>query len=1092
MPKRKKQPFILPVYRLKAAIFDMDGVVTETAVVHAIAWKHMFDAYLEARGKRLGVTYKPFDPKKDYYHYVDGKPRYDGVKSFLDSRGITLPWGNPEDSPEVETICGLGNRKNQLYLAALKDYGVNVYASTIERIQALRAMGIKTAVISASKNCTLILNTANIRHLFDTKVDGNDAVRLSLPGKPAPDVFLQAAQQLQVSPREAVVFEDALSGVQAARSGQFSLVIGVDRGNQSDLLMHHGADVVVKDLEEVIIPKEAMQTARPTGLHAAYQGSDWLLVYTNFEPKSEGIRESLCALGNGYFVTRGAAFESVADNVHYPGTYLAGGYNRLKSQINGHVVENEDLVNLSNWLYLTFRIEDGAWFSLENVIIHDYRQELDLKKGMLHRTIQFQDRHGRQTKLKSRCFVSMSQPHLAGLEVSLTPCNWSGNIEVRTALDGRVRNTNVKRYQGLNNQHLEPLETDILYNEAVLLAMQTNQSKMRVAQATRTRVFQNGHQSFSPQEVIREPDFVAQCYTLNVSQEVPTTVEKIVLLYTAKDQAISEPLTEAREALQHIPGFNQLVLDHTKAWRMLWQHFDIGLHVQAIATYYHPLLILRLHIFHLLQTLSWHTVDMDVGVPARGWHGEAYRGHVFWDELFIFPFLNFRRPDISRALLLYRYRRLAKARQRAAAAGYQGAMYPWQSGSNGREETPELSLSPKGTRWVPEHTDLQLHVNSAIAYNIWQYYQTTDDMSFLAFYGAEMLLEIARFWSSIATYNPDRDCYEIRNVMGPDEYHYRYPHAETLGIHNNAYTNLMAVWTLRCARKVLQILPHERCHELKELLSLHQEEIAHWDEISRKMRIMIDKNGIIQQFEGYEQLPELDWAYYRQKYGDIQNLAKILEMEGHGEPNDYKASKQADVLMLFYLFSSEELQGLFDHLGYPFEYETIPKNIEYYLQRTSHGSTLSRIVHSWVLARADRPKSWALFEEALESDVSDIQGGTTAEGIHMGAMAGTVDIVQRCYTGIVTRDDVLWLNPDLPDVMTRLHLRIRYRRQPVDLDFKPDFIRVSVGQSTEEHIQIGIEGQVYRFGPGESREFQLRAKPRKEHLMDIVASPLQA
>ena len=207
--------------------------------------------------------------------------------------------------------------------------------------------------------------------------------------------------------------------------------------------------------------------------------------------------------------------------------------------------------------------------------------------------------------------------------------------------------------------------------------------------------------------------------------------------------------------------------------------------------------ILNVHVFHLLQTVSKHTIDLDVGVPARGWHGEAYRGHVFWDEVFIFPFLNLHLPDLTRALLQYRYRRLPTARRAAAAAGFEGAMYPWQSGSSGREETQTMHLNPNSGNWLPDNSHLQRHINIAVAYNVWQYFQATGDVEFLAFYGAEMLVEIARFWSSIATYNKALDRFEIRHVMGPDEYHDAYPGADEPGLHNNAYTNVMVAWLLR-------------------------------------------------------------------------------------------------------------------------------------------------------------------------------------------------------------------------------------------------------------------------------------------------------
>jgi alpha,alpha-trehalase len=465
-------------------------------------------------------------------------------------------------------------------------------------------------------------------------------------------------------------------------------------------------------------------------------------------------------------------------------------------------------------------------------------------------------------------------------------------------------------------------------------------------------------------------------------------------------------------------------------------------------------------------------MDLDVGVPSRGWHGEAYRGHIFWDELFIFPMINLRLPEITRELLMYRYRRLDAARENARQAGYRGAMFPWQSASNGHEESQEVHLNPKSGRWIPDNSRLQRHVNAAVAYNLYQYFQVTRDMEFIAFYGAEMMLEIARFWAAIVEYNSELERYEILGVMGPDEYHDAYPDADRPGLDNNAYTNIMAVWVLNHAREMLDLLPEDVRRELCAKLDLSAEEFRLWEDISHKMRVVFHDEGIISQFEGYDQLEELDWQGYRQKYHDIQRLDRILEAESDS-PNRYKASKQADVLMLFYLLSAEELAKIFKQLDYRFEYETIPRNIEYYLKRTSHGSTLSRVVHSWVLARSDRTRSWELFCEALQSDVSDIQGGTTPEGIHLGAMAGTVDQLQRGYTGIVTRGDVLYFNPCLPEDLSRLKLKIRYRAHFLEIEMTAETLRVSAIRSGEEPIKIGVNGKIYHLSPASGREFPL-------------------
>ena len=234
--------------RLDAVIFDLDGVVTRTADVHAAAWKRLFDAYLKQRPVQEGEDLRPFDSDRDYRRYVDGRPRYQGVKHFLAARHIDLPMGTPDDPPDSETICGLGNRKNQMFTELVEEQGVEVYGCAVALIHQLRKAGIKTAVVSASKNCPLILDEAGIADLFDARVDGIEAKRLGLAGKPDPDTFLEAAQRLGVEPERAAVLEDAAAGVTAANRGRFGLVIGIDRGGQREALLERGADLVVEDL----------------------------------------------------------------------------------------------------------------------------------------------------------------------------------------------------------------------------------------------------------------------------------------------------------------------------------------------------------------------------------------------------------------------------------------------------------------------------------------------------------------------------------------------------------------------------------------------------------------------------------------------------------------------------------------------------------------------------------------------------------------------------------------------------------------------------------------------------------------------------
>jgi beta-phosphoglucomutase family hydrolase len=237
---------------IQACLFDLDGVLTQTAKVHAAAWKEMFDTFLRTRAERRGEPFVPFDAVKDYDEYVDGKPRYDGVRSFLASRGIVLPEGDPSDPPNAETIAGLGNRKNELVLALIHRDGVEAYDGSVRYVHAVREAGLHRAVVSSSANCREVLAAAGIEDLFEVRIDGLVAEREHLKGKPAPDTFLAGAHALGVRPSQAAVFEDALAGVAAGRAGRFGFVVGVDRVGQAEALREHGADLVVSDLAELL------------------------------------------------------------------------------------------------------------------------------------------------------------------------------------------------------------------------------------------------------------------------------------------------------------------------------------------------------------------------------------------------------------------------------------------------------------------------------------------------------------------------------------------------------------------------------------------------------------------------------------------------------------------------------------------------------------------------------------------------------------------------------------------------------------------------------------------------------------------------
>ncbi|WP_326773132.1 glycoside hydrolase family 65 protein [Streptomyces sp. NBC_01445] len=781
---------------------------------------------------------------------------------------------------------------------------------------------------------------------------------------------------------------------------------------------------------------------------------DWTLEYEGYDPAQERLRESLCTLGNGYFATRGAAPECAADAVHYPGTYAAGCYNRLPSDVAGRRVENEDMVNLPNWLRLRFRTDAGTWLSPDTHKLLEHRQSLDLRTGTLERVVRYEDDDGRRLAVRQLRVVHMADPHLALLRTEVTAEGWSGRLEVESALDGTVTNTGVERYDALAHRHLTHVQTGSPAPDTVWMRCRTSTSDIRIGLAARTVA-----DAHAETAVAHEHARAVQVLGFSLADGCTVTVDKTVALHTSRDPAISDPLHAALDRVRRAADFETLLESHRSAWQRLWRNAELDVPTSAGP-------VLRLHLFHVLQTLSPHTAELDVGVPARGLHGEAYRGHVFWDELFVLPYLNLHFPEVSRALLTYRHRRLEQACSAARDAGHTGAMYPWQSGSDGREETQRLHLNPRSGRWLPDHSRLQHHVGSAIAYNVWQYCEASGDTEFLHTKGIEMLVQIARFWAGVAELDPTLGRYRIRGVVGPDEYHDAYPGARHPGLDDNTYTNVTAAWVLTRTLDVLRGLPEPVRRDLCETTRLEPAELDLWDD-SRRLHVPYHA-GVISQFEGYGDLAELDWPAYRDRYRDIRRLDRILEAEGD-TVNRYQASKQADVLMLGYLFSPAELAGLFRRLGHELDDTVWRRTVDHYLRRTSHGSTLSSLVHGWVLARARRAEAWTYVHEALAGDIADLQGATTGEGIHLGAMAGTLDLVQRGLTGLETRGGALWFDPvPLPE-LSEYGFALRYRgHRGVQLRLSAGRLRVSVPASDRDPIGIALADRTVSVAPGES------------------------
>lgn len=781
----------------------------------------------------------------------------------------------------------------------------------------------------------------------------------------------------------------------------------------------------------------------------AYDQATWELNYYGYlGGKQNRSQESLLSVGNGYIGVRGSLSEVKASDNHYPATYIAGMYNKLTTRVADRDVVNEDFVALPNWTLMQFAI-DGEIVDVINDNIKELNRTLDFKTGVLTIDLLIEDNKGRKTRTITKRTASFSKMQVVAQSYTLIPQNYRGVVNIASTLDGDIVNGGVERYKSLNSEHLvqHNVGNDGLQG---YMYVETSQSKFGVFVPFKHRVIADG------------VDVVAQhtdkttttIFTKQCQEQQPFTIEKIMTYVTSKEVQ-GDLGTVAYPILNSVQTFDQIVAENADAWMKNWNEVDIKVSGDILSQK-----ILRLHTYHLLLSASQNNEMLDASITARGLSGEAYRGHIFWDEIFILPFYNIHYPKTARQILMYRYNRLEAAKKNAAEQGYKGAMFPWQSGHDGGEETQTFALNPITGEWGPDFSSYQRHVSLAVAYDVWQYVHVTNDWDFMKNFGAEMMFEVARFWASKAELNKETGRYTIDKVMGPDEFHEGYPGQHGGGVRDNAYTNIMVAWLFEKIREIGVKLGAE-FSAFAQKVHLTEEEYKKWQEIKTKLNIVIDENGIISQYDGYFDLKELNWEFYKNKYKNVYRMDRLLKAEGESA-DDYKVAKQADTLMTFYNLDRMVIEGIFKELGYALPENYLEENLKYYLARTSHGSTLSRIVHAKLAKMInDEELSWQLYKEALGSDYKDIQGGTTAEGIHSGVMAATLDVALTTFAGVNTRKEILEIAPKLPQHWNQIQFKLNFKG--VDYFFIVRHNHVEVIAS--EMVHLNVNGQIYQVGP---------------------------
>lgn len=713
----------------------------------------------------------------------------------------------------------------------------------------------------------------------------------------------------------------------------------------------------------------------------------WTVLETRFRPDGLHHQETVCTLGNGYLGTRGAFEEGYPGA--WPATFVHGVFDDVP-------IVYTELANCPDWLPL-FIFLQGERFRLDRGEVLGYQRQLDLRRGVLTRDVRWRSPAGRTVDLHFERFASLADPHVLALRCQVTPLDFEGQIEVQASINGYPDNQGVMHWEWLDQGGVD---------DAVWLHTRTRHSAIELGMAACLKV---GVANISV-EACGCQGYPTLMTTFPGQPGQAVSLDKLVTVFTSREAGA--PALVAHEKALGLPTYSDLLASHEAAWAEVWEASDVVIEGDAAAQ-----LAVRYNLYQIIVAAPRH--DDRVSISAKTLSGFGYRGHVFWDtEVFSLPFLAYTQPALARNLLTYRYHTLPGARRKAKAAGYEGAMFAWESASTGDEVTPRWVPGPQGEELVRIWCgDIEHHITADVAYGVWNYWLATGDDDWMRDFGAEILLDTAVFWGSRVEYNTERDRYELTNVIGPDEYHEH--------VDNNAFTNRMVQWHLETALEALAWLRREhpsRAAELEAQLDLTSDRLGHWADIIGCMLVLHDpETGLIEQFEGFFEREDVNLADYEPR---TQSMQAILGIEG---ANQTQVLKQADVLMLLYL-----LRDRYDR-------ETLQVNWDYYAPRTDHayGSSLGPAIHAILACELGRPEeAYEHFMRAALVDLEDVRGNT-ADGIHAASAGGLWQAVVFGFGGIRFSDDAPVVSPRLPSHWTRLQFRLQHRGQWHSYDLKP-------------------------------------------------------
>jgi kojibiose phosphorylase len=787
-----------------------------------------------------------------------------------------------------------------------------------------------------------------------------------------------------------------------------------------------------------------------------YHDPEWTLSFENVSSALYSDLEVATSLANGALGFRGSL--SRIKGSHHPAFYRAGLFEKLPPSPNTTEKQPSrvaDLVRLPDMLDVDLKV-DGQKLDLDQAEVLSFKADLDLKNYSTTHNLTFKN-GDKITQIAVKRFASQDNRKVVGFEYSFTPLNYSGEIILQTGIDGRVDNNGEKYLEehqkgATENGHGIYFASKSLYKGTIAsLSCDVNLLNPEVNNTI---------------EIVEQPEQIYQQVIFKAEENKEYTLQKRVVLTTARDNDITDPVSDGQKLLSNLETLDKLYDKHTKAWAKIWQEADIKITGDPEAQKYLRYCIAKLNAIT-------DPSDEKVSAAAKALDnlsGEGYLGHVFWDtELFMLLALVHSRPEVAKSWLMYRHHTLPAAKEKAKKFGFKGALYSWESADTGEEETPELVADGKGNL-IEIHTGRhEFHISADIAYAINEYYKATEDEQLLKEAGAEIMADTARFWASAARYNSKTDSFMIKGVIGPDEYHEQRVVGKKSkklkpGVHNNTYTNLMARWNIQKALELWETRP-----DLREQMKLTTKEIDRMKKVSEKMHLLYDpESKLYEQFEGFYSLE------YHPLIPGVHAMDSWLKEQGL-QPAMYQVNKQPDTPFALDLLREEDP-------------EVIAANYHYYIdERCSSGSSLSdgAIVKIGAKAGISPDSLYPQFMKAAMIDLKNLvseekeKGRSNGYGGHAASWGGLIQAVILGFGGLDHHDSQVVINPKLPSNWEGLSFRTRYANQPMTVDIRRDnFVELILDPQPEiidppvlinGRLNNLVSGQRYKFSLTENK-----------------------